>query len=252
MMTIRDDIASQIKQEVLGSGSRLFREPLVGFAAAADPLFPQLKQIVGPEHLLPADILPGARTVVAFFLPFSREVVAGNRKSGAVGRIWAEAYLEANRLINGISDRLIQSLAAGEIRGATVKATHNFDQTTLKSSWSHRSAAFIAGLGRFGLNRMLITPAGCAGRYGSVVISEAITPDRRTETELCRELRGGKCGYCIKACPTGALTADGWDKFKCYRHLLEVDQGFADLGLCDVCGKCAVGPCAILAGEPVS
>jgi epoxyqueuosine reductase len=45
-------------------------------------------------------------------------------------------------------------------------------------------------------------------------------------------------------CPTGALTAQGLDKHRCYAHLLEVEKQFQDLGLCDICGKCAVGPCA--------
>ncbi len=40
---------------------------------------------------------------------------------------------------------------------------------TMACAWSHKSAAAIAGLGSFGLHRMLITDAGCAGRCGSLL-----------------------------------------------------------------------------------
>ena len=35
-----------------------WREPIVGVAAAVDPLFPQLKQIIGPNHALPGELVP--------------------------------------------------------------------------------------------------------------------------------------------------------------------------------------------------
>lgn len=35
------------------------------------------------------------------------------------------------------------------------------------SEWSHRHAAYIAGLGIFGINNMLITNKGCVGRIPS-------------------------------------------------------------------------------------
>ncbi|WP_148136800.1 epoxyqueuosine reductase [Candidatus Formimonas warabiya] len=247
-MDLRNEIVSVIKNEVLGSGKEeLFREPLVGFASADDPLFSKLAEIVGPEHVHPKDILESAKTVVAFFVPFSKRIVLENRKSPEVSPEWANIYLVANALINDISKKLIEHLAGKGIEGGTIKATHTFDEKTLQAGWSHRSAAYIAGLGRFGLNRMLITPVGCAGRYGSVVISEKIAPDPRPQEELCTYFINGQCGFCINNCPTQALKVDGFDRHKCYAHLLEVSKRFSDLGgLCDVCGKCVVGPCAIL------
>jgi hypothetical protein len=56
------------------------------------------------------------------------------------------------------------------------EGTHNFNEEDLTAGWSHKSVAFVAGLGTFGVNRMLITPAGCAGRFGSMVISAEIPP----------------------------------------------------------------------------
>ena len=99
-MNTRNKIVSLIRNEVLESeDGGLLNAPLVGFAAADDPLFARLKEIVGPEHVHPTDILPEAKTVVAFFIPFAKKVVLSNRKSSAVAAEWARAYLEANNLI---------------------------------------------------------------------------------------------------------------------------------------------------------
>ena len=248
-MTLRQEIVDHITEATARLESAYFRAPLVGFASAADPRFAQLKQIVGEHHLLPTDILPEAKTAVAFFLPFAPEVVNSNRGE-QVSRLWAETYLAANAAIDAISDDLVRMLASREIPAAGVAATHTYDPVSLTASWSHRSVAFIAGLGRFGLNRMLITPLGCAGRYGSVLIDAVVTPDApaddRKEKEPCSWFREGSCGFCIANCPTKALSETGIDRHRCNDHLLKISEGFSDLGLCDVCGKCAVGPCAML------
>jgi epoxyqueuosine reductase len=128
----------------------------------------------------------------------------------------------------------------------TQPATHNFNEQDLTAPWSNKSVGFIAGLGTFGINHMLITPYGCAGRVGSTVISAEIPPTPRPTLENCLYIRDSKCQFCVNNCPTGALTLQCLDKHKCYAHLLEVDKRFPDLGLCDICGKCAVGPCASL------
>lgn len=52
-----------------------WREPVIGFADARDSLFPRLKELIGPKHALPSDIVPDAKSVIVFFLPFCKEVV---------------------------------------------------------------------------------------------------------------------------------------------------------------------------------
>lgn len=228
-------------------GKTPYRSPLVGFARAEDPLFIELKKAVGPGHLLPEDILPEAASVVAFFVPFTKELVETNRKHPYVSREWAEAYIETNRLISFCCERLGEELAARGVKAAWQQPTHNFDPEKLVSFWSHKHVAYICGLGTFGLHHMLITPSGCAGRLGSIVLDRPITPTPRPGTHNCLFHHQGKCLACVKNCPTGALTREGLDKQKCYKHLLEVDASYDDLGLCDVCGKCATGgPCAII------
>ena len=243
-MSTKEQIIRFIKDEVKDNDpNSFFREPLVGFSSAQDELYINIKEIVGKHHIEPKDILAEAETVVSFFIPFTEALVKGNRGE-EVSEEWAVSYIECNALIAGICEKLIKELAKSGVQGAAVKATHGFDETILAAAWSHRSAAYIAGLGRFGRNKILITEKGGAGRYGSLVISEVIRPDVRQDKEFCLFYSGKNCTYCIDNCPVQALTADGFDRRKCYECVMAVNAGFPHLGLCDVCGKCSVGPCS--------
>jgi len=241
MISLKEEIVEIIKKSVSMSDQKNdFREPLVGFSSADDPLYIQLKEIIGPEVLSPKEIFPEALTVISFFVPFSEQVVISNRTKNTPSHEWAKSYLDVNDLINETSAQLIKYLNDRNIKAATIMSTHTYDEKTLKSAWSHRSAAYIAGLGKFGVNRMLITKKGCAGRLGSVIISEEISPDKRTEEEYCMYYNNLSCLNCVDSCPTEALKVDGFDKFKCHDKLLENVKEHKDLGLCDVCGKCVV------------
>lgn len=248
MDDLRSFIIVRIKAAVREKEQGFFREPLVGFASAADHLFTEIPRLVGDHHARPIDFLPTGGTVVSFFLPFTREVVSSNRGEGPVSRKWGLSYLAANALINEVSHGLAEAVRERGYTAATVPATHNFDSQTLQCGWSHRSAAFVAGLGRFGLNRMLIGPSGCAGRYGSLFVGAEIGPDHRSAPERCLFHENGKCEACVKACQPQALTAESYDRFKCRDHLLAIsDQLNIDGKTCDVCGKCvAACPMAII------
>ena len=243
-------ITAVVRDEVARATTETrYREPLVGFADAADARFHMLREVVEPTHLLPVDLLPAARSVISFFVPFAAAIVKANRARGnGVAREWAVGYLETNELVNNVARRLVSEFAECGVEAAAEPATHNWDPETLVSRWSHKSVAAIAGLGTFGLHHMLITDAGCAGRFGSVVAAVELEPTSSPGApvpERCRHFHDGRCGVCVKRCPVGALTKEGLDKHRCYERLLVVAAGFSHPGLADVCGKCATGPCAL-------
>lgn len=241
------------------AGSTEYREPLIGFASADDPRFSELQRVVHPTHMLPSDLLPGARSVVSFFLPFAPWVVEANaRHREQVAHEWVVAYVETNALIGRINSYLIESLTEarpqsriGGIRAAAEPATHNFDPQTLVSRWSHKSVAVIAGLGSFGLHQLVITDAGCAGRFGSLVLDaelpvESVKAANSGSQERCLYYADGSCLECVMRCPANALSEDEpLDKQRCWYRCQAVAEAFRDIGLAEVCGKCAVGPCSV-------
>jgi epoxyqueuosine reductase QueG len=200
---------------------------------------------VSPTHLLPNDLLPNARSVVAFFIPFERSVAKSNVEGMLASREWATAYIETNALISAINEHLRQRLEAEGYAVAVTPPTHNFDPQKLISDWSHRHIAYIAGLGRFGLNNMLITESGCCGRFGSFVTDAEIAADGRIAAEMCLYRHDGSCLRCVERCANGALTKDRFDRWKCYEMCLRNEAAFQEIGKADVCGKCLVGlPCS--------
>jgi len=221
--------------------------PHIGYARADDPLFARLKEIVRPTHELPRDFLDDARTVITYFLPFREELMESNKEGRHSSRLWGMAYIETNRLINDMNRYLEGELKGMGCKAAFVPATHNFDVETLMSDWSHRSAAYIAGVGTFGLNHMLITESGCCGRIGSLVTNLELEPTPRYSRELCLYRAEGSCGRCVEKCVNDALHFSGLDRHRCHEMLLENGKRLSDLGgLVDVCGKCMVGvPCAM-------
>jgi len=242
-------IRTFVEERVAGAGTRTrYRKPLVGFASARDPAWQLIRERFIAGHLLPRDILPEARSVVAFFIPFSHGVVTENKRHFYISPEWARAYVETNTLIENICLDMEQMLASRGVRAAHQPPTHNYDPKTLSSPWSHKSAAYVCGLGGWGLHHMLITERGCAGRVGSLVIDVPTPHTPRTDDLPCSFYLDGSCTECMKLCPLGAITLKGLDKERCHRACMEADFLFrGQFGKAEVCGKCATGPCAFRA-----
>ncbi|MGB9866786.1 MAG: epoxyqueuosine reductase [Bacillota bacterium] len=239
------------------AGQTKYRQPVFGYADAHDPRFLELKRVL-PNHLLPSDLLPGAQSVFCFFLPFHQGIVEANRRAPICAREWAIAYKETNALIDYICERLGEKLRQLGVAAKWRPATLQFDTVTLEATWSHKSVGVIAGLGTMGLHQMLITPQGCAGRIGSIVVGEnlrACGPVRSGEA-LCGYYFASGCRVCMELCPVGAIhepvNGISVDKKRCYAHLLQVGK-YLNLevgveGKLDICGKCATGTCGLSAG----
>ncbi len=235
-------------------------EPQVGFADASHPYIMALKDLIGESHGLPQDVLPDATIVIAYFLPFTKELADTNKALGtASSPEWAQAYEETNAMIGKLNECLIEKLAQKGYVGAVSPEASSFDQVLLKSNWSHRHMAYAAGLGTFGINNMLITRVGGCGRYGTLVTNLDIEPDAPLKEEQCLYKKNGTCGVCVRRCPSGALTLDGYDRKKCYGICKENAARYTMFGSSyteadgttpnsvgsEVCGKCVVGvPCA--------
>jgi len=225
--------------------STKWREPIVKFSDANDKMFIKLKELISPTHALPNDFLEDAQTVISYFLPFDKIVANSNIEGKYCSREWAIAYIETNRLILDLNKYIKKELENLNYKSSIIPATHNFDEDSLISDWSHRHVAYIAGLGKFGLNNMLITDKGCCGRVGSIVTNLRIEPTPRNDKEYCLYKSKGICKKCVQRCVNDALRVNSFDRHKCYEMLLYNDKHHSDLGLTDACGKCCVSlPCS--------
>lgn len=221
----------------------IWKRPIVRFADARDPGFDRLKQIVDPQHHVPEDYLKEARTVISWFLPFLPEVGKSNREGSLSSPQWADAYLKTNEMASWINGQLAQYLqqefgvAAAVPTDAGMIGTDN-----PRSRWSQRHVAHLAGQGTFGKNNMLISDAGSVGRYFSLVSGLETAPDTPVREERCLWKRDGSCGLCMARCEAGALTSEGFDRFRCLSQCLVNMQRYPGA---DVCGKCTVElPCS--------
>lgn len=247
-----------IEQEIAGAvadaaarsttGTR-WRAPLVRYASAHDPMLAELKRIVRPSHSTPEELLPGAQSVIVWFLPFERPIPKGNAPGRLASIGWADAYVETNALIRAIAQRLADGLAERGHRSAVMPPTHNFDTETLMSDWSHKHVGYVAGMGQFGLHQMLITPAGSAGRLGSLPTTAVLEPTPRSSQQACLYRLDASCTACVDNCPVGALDLDGsFNRRACWDFCLENQD---HNGRADVCGKClSVVPCSYV--DPVA
>jgi len=245
-MELKIKIENIIKAATVNPGTKTrYRDPLVGFASADDPVFDEMKKIIGPQNLHPREIFPEAKTVVSFFLPFEKELVKLNWRSVEPVKEWIQAKGETDHLIAEINEKLKSELAKDEISSVVPEVIFDYKNKGFDVAWSHKSAAYASGLGTFGVHHMLITKAGCAGRFGTLLISAEVTPTPRPKEEFCRYKKGEKCLVCVDRCPAGALNARGLDKEKCFRLLQENAKAFPELNNQYACGKCATGPCAL-------
>ncbi len=230
-----------------------WRTPLAVFAGA-DDRFAVLPEIAAPDHVLPGDLLPGGRTVVVFFVPFTQALAKENHDGERPCRNWGLAYQVTNALINRLCGHLQRFFEDRGYACALVPATHNFDHEKLMARWSHKHLGYISGLGRFGVNAQFITPSGCAGRLGSLVTTADLGDSPLVgEKELCLHKNGQACLMCVKRCPVGAVSPEtGIDRKKCWERLkdnLATLDTFKDMApSTHVCAKCQVLlPCSLKA-----
>jgi epoxyqueuosine reductase QueG len=225
--------------------SASWQEPLVAIADANDPLFYALKKLISPNHALPDDLVAGAQSVIAFFIPFAPMINQSNVANTVSSKEWAVAYIETNRLIRDLNQFIRTEFEHLGYKCSNVPATHNFDENSLLSDWSHKHVGYIAGLGQFGLHQMLITKRGCSGRLGSIVTNMQLQPTPRPNQAYCLYRFNQTCHLCVTKCLSGALQVDTFDRRRCYQSCLDNAERYNVLGLADVCGKCMSGvPCA--------
>lgn len=227
-----------------------WRDPIL-VTAKADERFDILPDIAADNHMVPRELLPSCKTVIVFFIPFTAELTTGNIEGKFASEAWGRSLSETNDLIQDISEYIKASLLEKGYLSELTPATYNFDPESLTARWSHKHLAHVAGLGRFGINAQMITPAGCSGRLGSLVTEADLGNNPLVTVEhLCLHKAGQNCAECIKNCPVQGVSFEGIDRLRCNKRLQVNLKRFAAMpGMRDdveVCAKCVAGmPCSL-------
>jgi epoxyqueuosine reductase len=221
-------------------------EPLVGFSSGGDPLYSEIKSLIGPFYWEPIDIftasfpevrvLPGELAVIAWVLPQTKATRMDSRKETQYpSRRWARSRMFGEEFNARLRAHVVSLLKGGGIEAVAPQLSPLWELKVserygLSSPWSERHAAHISGLGTFGLCDGLITPVGKAVRCGSVVARFKTAPTVRpygSVSEYCLFLNGGTCGRCMERCPAGAITPQGHNKVKCLEYIDSVTADYA-------------------------
>jgi epoxyqueuosine reductase QueG len=218
------------------AGVPLFDPPVVGVADADDPWFDRFKDLIGQFYWTPQEALslgaPAAvaRSVVCWYLPVAEVARRANRsqtempsREWAYVRTFGEQFL--TRLRHGLEARLRDlGFAAVAPAVAPENVMDRQPAVGLTSHWSERHAAFVAGLGTFGISGGLITLKGKALRVASVVTDARIRSTPRPYGDdpfaWCLKTARGTCGECVARCPVASIgeTVDERDKEACFEH----------------------------------
>ncbi len=237
------------------AGLVMFGEPIFGVSSPDDEIYQKFmeKEVIGPNFKQPVEWLPGAKSVISFFLPFTERVRNSNKGAPEeTSPEWLHARIEGQAFLDEYTRHIIEYFRERGIESCVPAIDSRFKVSPsvlppwdhkrlhISSNWSERHIAYASGLGTFCLTRGLISEKGVAGRYGSIIVTEEIEPDERPYKgvyDYCI-----MCGACINRCPAGAISLKhGKNQLKCRLWMVKSEKKYDPrYG----CGKCQVGvPC---------
>ncbi len=251
-----------------GSDLAAFSTPLVGCASGADELFSFLKEDIGSEfywtpveafsRAFPNDSVKASElSVISWVLPQTEHTRLAQRKAQGMPSIeWSRARHYGEKVNENLRRYVVDMFMAKGVQSCAPTLLPEWSRARspkygFASSWSERHAAYVCGLGTFGVSDGLITPAGKAVRVGSVIVKKQLTPTERiykNHNEWCLYYTTGKCMMCARRCPAGAISSAGHDKERCRAYIRDVTARHVEkeqLGFkVNSCGLCQIRvPC---------
>lgn len=205
----------------------------IGFADVSlwdsDPL---VLSRISPERR-PSSILSGSKTVIVIGIPISQAVL-----DTAPSIAYAHAYKNINAMLDMATQRIAMELMNLGYDAMPLPRDGYHGIGGLRESptafFSHRHAAYLAGLGTFGNNNVILTEKyGPRIRFSSVITNAELSCGKPMEKDLCLY-----CNKCVKACPSEALDSGMYPKFITRKEsCIDYSEILAKQGI-SPCGRC--------------
>jgi len=153
-----------------------------------------------PEEFWPQSIYSEVKTVIVIGLPVTLPIV-----ETAPSIYYHELYGTVNRLLDDDAYQLANFLTGKGYPSIYLPRDGYGDINVLLkrplSFFSHKHAAYLAGLGSFGLNNVLLTPEyGPRVRFTSIFTTLELEGSPIIKDDLCT-----RCLLCQKMCPANAI-----------------------------------------------
>ena len=225
-----------------------FGEPVIAYVDARNTLFDMFFDNQLTEH--PKNIYRPGNTLIVYFIPYSRDVIESNIGGETVSDQWRRATIEASWLSMKLNRIIRQTVGIIGRLSSLLNTQLDWNEETYQAEWSHKLAAYAAGMGEMGPMGSFHTADGTLGCVGSVItdgkFEETVKIDdpqqlediyQKILTAYCYE--GAQNVSCsdemIKSCPCGAISESGIDRAKCQAFCKTIDEYIPSP---DVCGKC--------------
>lgn len=200
-----------------------------------------------PKNERPASLMEGARSVIVIGIPVQRSVLAT-----APSSYYREHYRTVNSMLDHAAQRIAMELHILGYPAAAVSRDGYQGLNALKkdpsSFFSHRHAAYMAGLGTFGMNNMLLTEKnGPRIRFTSVITTAELSFGTPMKKRLCTE-----CMRCRKECPEDAVSPSVYPEgITLKQRCVEYSAVLNSRG-CSPCGRCIfICPAGEDSGDPL-
>ncbi|MGP8331573.1 MAG: epoxyqueuosine reductase [Methanosarcinaceae archaeon] len=231
-------MSNSLKDEILNKCAQM-DIPIVGIAPVERWTLPQFKPWI-PEAFYPRHIFPKASSVIVIGLPVNLPII-----DTTPSIYYHELYHTINIMLDQYGYMLSGFLNMKGYPSVFVPRDGYGDIDVLikepTAFFSHKHAAYLAGLGSFGVNNTLLTKEyGPRVRFTSIFTSAKITPDPLLDEKLCT-----RCMNCVNCCPVGAINTNDYPsgiirKDLCARYSKKLLSRF--ISPCGICIKvCPVG-----------
>ncbi|MDI6723654.1 MAG: 4Fe-4S binding protein [Methanobacterium sp.] len=233
-----------LKKEIIEK-CRELQIPLVGFAPVSrwekpPKELPDTFSEWIPVEFWPQSIYPEAKTVIVIGLPVQLPIL-----ETAPSIYYHELYKTVNAALDSKAYELSNFLIFRGYPSIYLPRDAYGDIDVLLEKpfafFSHKHAAYLAGLGSFGQNNVLLTPEyGPRVRFTSIFTTAKIEGDPIKNESLCT-----KCLACVNECPVNAIKKEGdfpppVDKIKCAQRSKKLRKEYRSP--CGICIKvCPVG-----------